>query len=166
MTRKELGMRKIVMWVVALGVGTLALAVQSSGTVGDAKVIEKAVLEANARMIQAGNSLDADRFFAFILDSDKGPIIQDGQLFKTRAQALESVQVGFQQVAKIERTYDQIYVTVLSQDVALLSATGSYTATLSDGQTQMKGPFAVSLVWVLRDGQWKVLHGHYSTPNQ
>ena len=127
--------------------------------------IEKAVLEANARMTQASNGLDVDKFFAFILDSDKGSVIQDGTLFKTRAEALETVRAGFQAVSKMDRRYDQTYVTVISPQVALLCGTGSSTATLSDGRTLMSSPFAVSLVFVLRDGQWKVLHGHYSTPN-
>jgi hypothetical protein len=34
-------------------------------------------------------------------------------------------------------------------------------ATLADGR-EMNSRFAVSLVFVLRDGRWKVLHGHYS----
>jgi ketosteroid isomerase-like protein len=122
------------------------------------------VLEANAQVTQASNSLDVDRFFAYILDSDKGPVIQDGRLFKTRAEALEAVRAGFQGVTKAERRYDQTFVTVLSPQAALLTAAGSSTATLSGGQT-LTSPFALSLVFVLRDGQWKILHGHYSIPN-
>jgi len=159
-------MRKIVMVVVVLVLATLVMALQSSNnTTGDKEAIEKAVLEANTRMTQAGNSLDVEKFFAFILDSDKGPVIQDGQLFKNRTEALEVVRAGFQGIAKIDRRYNQTYVTVLSPEAALLTAVGSYTATLSDSQTLMSSPFAVSLVFVLKDGQWKVLHGHYSTPN-
>ena len=160
-------MQRIAMVVVVLVSATLVMALQgSNNTAGDKEVIEKAVLEANSRMMQAGNSLDADKFFAYILDSDKGPIIQDGRLFKTRSEALQVVKDGFQAVSKMDRRYDQTYVTVLSPEVALLSATGTTTATLADGRTLMSSPFAVSLVFVLRDGQWKVLHGHYSTPNQ
>jgi uncharacterized protein (TIGR02246 family) len=159
-------MRKGAVIVVVLALATIGAAMYSGASIGNPQETEKAVLKANAEMTQASNSLDADKFFAFILDSDKGPIIQDGRLFKTRAEALESVRAGFQQVSKIERKYDQTHVTILSPDAALLIAAGSYTATLSDGQTVMGGPFALSMVWVLRDGQWKVLHGHYSTPKQ
>jgi hypothetical protein len=37
------------------------------------------------------------------------------------------------------------------------------SATLTDGRN-LDARFAVSLVFVRRDGQWKVLHGHYSVP--
>lgn len=162
---KEMSMRKFVMVAVILVSVTLVMALQGGvdGS-GDQAAIEKAVLEANTRMTQAEKSLDADRLLAFILDSDKGPIIQDGRLFKTRTEALETIRAGFQGIAKIDRQYDQTYVTVLSPETALLTGTGSSTATLADGRA-LSRPFAVSLVFVLRDGRWKVLQGHYSTPN-
>ena len=159
-------MRRIVMVIVVLVFATLVMALQSSNnTTYDKEAIEKAVLEANSRMIQASNDLNTDRFFAFILDSDKGPVIQDGRLFKTRTDALDFLKAGFQGIAKIDRKYDQTYVTVLSPETALLTGTGSFSATLADGRI-LSNPFAVSLVFVLRDGQWKVLQGHYSTPKQ
>jgi len=158
-------MRRIVMVIVVLVFATLVMALQSSNnTTYDKEAIEKAVLEANSRMIQAGNSLDADKFFAFILDSDKGLIIQDGVLFKTRQEAYETVKQSFQGLSKINRTFDQTYVTVVSPDLAVLTGTGKTTATLSDGRT-LSGPFAASVIFVLKDGQWKLLQGHYSTPN-
>ena len=127
--------------------------------------IEKAVLETNVKMTQASSSLDVDKFFAYILDSDRGPVIQDGVLFKTRQEAYDVVKKGIERLSKIDRAYDQAYVTAISPQTALLTGTGTTTATLADGQT-FTSPFAVSLVFVLRDGQWKVLHGHYSIPNR
>jgi uncharacterized protein (TIGR02246 family) len=128
------------------------------------QAIEKAVLKTHIEMTQADSNLDVDKFFSYILDFDKGLIIQDGRLFKTRQEAYEAVKEGFEGISQLKRTYEQTYVTVISPEVALLTAHGTSTVTLSDGQT-FSSPFAVSLVFVLRDGQWKVLHGHYSVPN-
>jgi uncharacterized protein (TIGR02246 family) len=129
------------------------------------QAIEKAVLKTFEQMNQAEINLDADKFFSHILDFDKGLIIQDGQMFKTRREAYETVKVGFEGVSQLKRVYEQKYVTVISPEAALLTASGTSTVTLSDGRV-LSGPFAASLVYVLRDGQWKVLHGHYSIPNQ
>ena len=129
------------------------------------KAIEKAVLQVHAQMMQADKDRDTDKFFAPILDSDKGPILQDGTLFKTRQEALDMVRAGYAQTVKMERTYDQTYVTVLSPQTAILAATGTSSATLTDGRV-VGAPFAVSMVFVLRDGQWKVAQGHFSSPNQ
>lgn len=129
------------------------------------QAIEKEVLKTHNQMTQADSSLDANKFFSYILDFDKGLIIQDGQLFKTSQEAFEVVKAGFEGISKLKRTYEQTYVTVISPETALLTAQGTSTVTLTDGQT-FSGPFALSMVFVLRDGQWKMLQGHYSVPNQ
>ncbi len=160
--------------ILVLAFVSVVLAVQSEGLLSEndksavpleqQQAIEKAILEVHAKMKEADNSLNVEKFFEHILDSDKALIIQDGTLFKTRQDAFNAVKAGFQRLSKIERTYDQTYVTIISPETALLTATGTSSATLSDGQT-FSSPFAVSMVFVLRGGQWKVLHGHYSIPN-
>ena len=85
----------------------------------------------------------------------------NGVVFRTRREAYESVKRGLQGIATIDRRMENPQVTVIAPDVALLVANGSVAATLADGRA-MNSRFAVSLVFVLRDGRWKVLHGHYS----
>jgi len=126
--------------------------------------VVQAVLDANTRMTEAADRRDTDAFFAGIVDSDETRIIQDGKLFKTRAEAMAAVRAGSQAIAKLERRFDNTHVTTLASGVALLTAEGTSAVTLQDGRT-FSGPFAVSLVFVLRDGQWKLFHGHYSLPN-
>lgn len=123
--------------------------------------IEQAVLAANTEMIAAANRLDVDAFFEFIIDTDRGMIVQNGVIFRTRRDAYDAVKRGLQGVTKIDRRLENPQVTVMSPEVALLVADGSVTATLADGR-EMRSRFAVSLVWVRRDGRWMVLHGHYS----
>lgn len=127
--------------------------------------MEQEVLAANAEMNKAAESLDVGKFFARILDEAQGPIIQDGRLFRTRDEAKTVVERGYQGVQSMNRTFDQTYVTVLSKEVALLTSSGTSKIVLMDGRS-FEAPFAVSLVFVLRDGQWKVLQGHYSVPNR
>ena len=129
------------------------------------QAIEKAVLNTYKQMNQAETSLDADKFFSYIPDFDKGLIIQDGRLFKTRREAYETVKEGFEGISRLNRVNEETYITVISPETVLLTARGTSTVTLQDGRV-LSGPFAASLVFVLRDGRWKVLHGHYSIPNQ
>jgi ketosteroid isomerase-like protein len=122
---------------------------------------EKAVLAANAGMIAAANRLDVDAFFDYIVDSDRGLIVQNGVIFRTRREAYEAVKRGLQGLAKIDRRLENPQVTVIAPGAALLVADGSVDATFTNGRVT-NSRFAVSLVFVLRDGRWKVLHGHYS----
>lgn len=126
--------------------------------------IVQAVLAANAALIDASNRLDTDAFFAGIVGSDETRIIQDGKLFPTRAEAMAAVRQGSQGIAKLDRRFTDPHVTVLAPDVALLTSAGSTAVTLQDGRT-FGGSFAVSLIFVLRDGRWMLFHGHFSLPN-
>jgi uncharacterized protein (TIGR02246 family) len=143
---------------------TVTFASQDTSSISNKQAIEKAVLEANAKMIQAAENLDAEGFFEWILDSVKGPVIQDGKLLLTRQEALEAVKRSFQGIAKTKYQLEHTYVSAVSPEVALLTGEGTTTATLEDGRT-ISAPFALSEVFVLRDGKWKVLHAHQSVPN-
>jgi ketosteroid isomerase-like protein len=130
----------------------------------DNTAIVQAVIAANDRLNAAASRLDTDAFFAGIVDSDETRIIQDGTLFKTRAEAMAAVRAGSQGVAKIDRKFRDPHVTVIAPDAALLTANGTTDVALTDGRN-FAVQFAVSLVFVLRDGEWKLFHGHYSIPN-
>ena len=152
------GFKIVAIITLVLGIGLSAsLHAQEIDNVRD-------VLAANATLTEAANRLDTDTFFAGIVDSDETRIIQDGVLFKTRAEAMRAVRAGSLGVAKVERRFDDPHVTVLAPDAALLTANGTTEVTLDDGRS-FAVQFAVSLVFVLRDGEWKLFHGHYSIPN-
>ena len=145
---------------------TVPARAQSKPAAADAsaQAIKQAVLETNEKMTRAANQLDVDTFFSHILDSSQCVIIQNGTVFKSRQEAMEAVKRGFAGMTRIDRRFNDPQVTVLSPDAALLTAEGSVSATLTDGRVMDGGHFAVSLVFVRRDGQWKLLHGHYSMP--
>ena len=157
-------MRTLIAPGLTLFAALLAAGPLSAGPETDA-AIQQAVLATNTAMTEAADRLDADAFFAFILDSDKGSIVQNGEIFQTRQEALDAVKRGFQGVTKVNRQFNNPKVTVISPDVALLVSDGTTTATLKDGQT-MARRFAVSLLFVRTDGKWKLLHGHYSMPGR
>jgi hypothetical protein len=127
--------------------------------------VEKAVLEAHDRMTRAAAEPDAEKMFAFILDAGPGTIIQNGVYMNSRRDALDAVKKGLQGVEKVERSFDQTRVTVLSPNAALVTGDGTTTITLMDGRV-FTSPFAVTEVFVLRNGEWKMLHGHHSVPNR
>lgn len=147
----------------ALAPAALPLRAEMSAAKADptTTAIEKAVIEVNARMTEAANSLNAEAFFEYILDSDKGVIIQNGVIFKTRREALDAVKRGFVGIAKLKRQIENPRVIVITPDLAVLAGEGNTIATLNDGRT-ITNHFAVSVIFQRNDGQWKVLQGHYS----
>ena len=148
-------------WLMALAAAPFLLAQAQP----DRAAIEKAVLEVSAQMTQAGKDRDADRLFSHILDTDRGSIIQNGNLMVTRAEALAQVKANLGQVAKVDYRWTRQLVTVLSPTTALLVSEGESTAVTADGRT-FSVPLAQTMVLVLSQGEWKALHAHQSSPQR
>jgi len=125
--------------------------------------IEKAVLEVSTQMTRAAEARDIDRMFSFILPSERGSIAQSGVLFLTREEALAAVTQSFVNVRKMQYKFQRQLVTVISPDCAVLVADGESAATGEDGRN-IGAPFTETLVFVRREGEWKVLHAHFSSP--
>jgi ketosteroid isomerase-like protein len=125
--------------------------------------IQKAVLARLAEIQSAAQALDPDKVFSFVLENDAGALAQNGKLFLTRTEALESTKQGFQRLQKVNYQFDQQHVTLLSPTVALATGEGMSSATTDDGRT-LNTRFAQSVVFVLTNGEWKVFHAHRSFP--
>ena len=158
------------------GIGSLAIVVALAAMVivalGQTKKnpepgdIETAVLGRLTEIQSAAQSLDPDKVFSFVLENNKGALVQNGRFFLTRGEALESTRRGFQGLQKVAYQFDQQHVTVISPTVALATGEGSSSATTADGRT-FTTRFAQSVLLVLTNGEWKVLHAHRSSaPSQ
>lgn len=131
----------------------------------DSAAIEKAVLETYDRITQTAEKVDPDALFSFVLENDKGCLISDGRLIMTRSEALENHRNNSGGLASIDYIMDKKFVTVLSPDTALMAVEGRYEAATHDGRT-FGSPVAQTVVFVRKDGQWKVLHSHTSRPTE
>jgi uncharacterized protein (TIGR02246 family) len=145
------------------GLVCLAEGVGRSHAGTETKSIEDAVLAVSAEMTRAGEAVDADRLFGYMLENDKGSVVQNGLLLATRQEALERVRTNLRGIARIQYRWTRQYVTPLSPEIALLVAEGESTVTTDAGAT-FNTPFAQTVVFVLRDGRWKAIHAHQSSP--
>jgi uncharacterized protein (TIGR02246 family) len=145
--------------------GLLVGGLAASAAEADTRSIEEAVLAVSAEMTKAAEALDADRLFAYMLDTDKVSVIQNGVVMTTRQEALEQVRSDLRGIAGVQYRWKRQHVTVLSSEAALLAAEGESTATTTAGQT-FTTPFAQTVVFVLKEGRWKALHAHQSAPRR
>ena len=88
--------------------------------------------------------------------------MQSGVLSLTTADARARVEPGFRQPIKVAYHWKRHFVTVLSPGAALLVSEGE--TEIIAGDRTVTQPFVQSSVWVLRDGAWKILHAHQSSP--
>lgn len=129
----------------------------------DEQAIRKAVLEVHDRMNKAIQALDVEKMFEFIREAGPGTIIDDG-VSRSRQEALATVKRGYQAISRADRIYTRVGVTVLSPTVAVLTGEGSAYFVMTTGRA-FSVPFALSEVFVLANGEWKVVQGHHSMPN-
>jgi len=128
------------------------------------QAIEASIRALHNRLRQAAGKLDAVALYEPVLDTDTPPIIESGQLRPTRAAALANTAAGLEALSALSYEYTREHIDVLSPTVAIWVGEGTSRMTLQDGR-EIVAPFAETLVLVLRDGDWKILHAHRSTPN-
>lgn len=128
------------------------------------ETVEAAIRATHREMRAAAGRLDAEALYSHVLDTSTPPIIEDGVLLGTHATALASTRSGLRALSRLSYDYEHENVTVISSEAAIWVADGTATATLQDGR-ELVAPFAETIVFVRRDGQWKVLHAHRSAPN-
>ena len=125
--------------------------------------IQKAVLKSHKEMIKAMEKLDVEKFFESIIDSGMGTIIQDGRIMSYK-ESLDRTKKRAEGTKKIKYEFSKEIVKVLSPETAIFIGKGKSTVTRDTGEV-FNNNFAVTSVFVLKDGQWKIVHGHTSIPN-
>jgi len=157
-------MKKIVSVIVILFCVSVLLAANSNKndiSPAQTKSIEKEILKVHENMKKAAESRNADELFKYVLDVND-VIIENGEMRSTRKEAYDITKQGLEAIQGISYKYDHKNVIVTSPTTALLTGTGTTTATLPGG-LEISLDFAESMVYVLRDGQWKVVNGHRSS---
>jgi len=158
---------KIVLKVILiLSCISVVWAAQNNGTNLESdqqEAIKKVILQVHSEMKTAAENLKADELFKYVLDAND-VIIENGALRPTRREALNITRQGLQGIKELSYTYNHKNITVISSNTALWTATGTATVILEDGRN-ITNNFAETVVFVLREGQWKILHAHRSAPN-
>ena len=130
------------------------------------KAIEQEILKVHAEMVKAAENSDPDKLFSHVVDGCKGVIVQDGIITMTRQDALEVTKQGLQGLKDISYKFNRKNITVISPTTAVWVADGNTSVTTVDDGRQLNFPFAETIIFILKDGRWKVFHAHRSVPNQ
>jgi hypothetical protein len=131
----------------------------------DRATIEQAVLACHDQTLAAAEALDLDRLLGFVAETDRGSMISNDRLFLTRDDTVANTRERFKGIKAIKYETHERHVSVLSRTSALVTTTGEVHATTTDGRTFSR-PYAQTIIFVLVDGAWRVLHMHSSNPPQ
>jgi uncharacterized protein (TIGR02246 family) len=111
-------------------------------------------------VMAAFDQIDVDRAFSYYSDAEDAGYAEGGKLYSFEALVAQyrAIYAGLRdQKGELRESK----TTVLVPDAAVLTAGGAYSMTDTTENT-FGGQFAWTLVWVRRDGKWKILHSHAS----
>ncbi|MFC1607840.1 nuclear transport factor 2 family protein [Candidatus Latescibacterota bacterium] len=127
--------------------------------------IEKQLIAQHNEITGAASRLDAEAVFSHFIDNERGILAFEGSLIMTREDGVNLVSEIYKDFQKITTEMNEEYVTVITPETAVYKGVGRSTYFPKSGDSSSI-TFAITIVFVLRDGEWKVLHMHESAPNE
>lgn len=127
---------------------------------------DKITSEINAifeKSIKEGEKLAVSEMFENVNDTLKTGFIDNGYYFSSFADVMKGFEVGIKGIESQKMSISEKRVTVLSDKVVLLTASGNYFTALKDGRN-LNGKFAWTFVYSKFNDNWKIIHSHMSNP--
>jgi uncharacterized protein (TIGR02246 family) len=109
---------------------------------------------------------DFDRFMTFFADDPEVLWIADAVPTFGKAAIDANFRPSMENFQRQDNTRVEWRTIVVSPDVVYTVRINDVVQTRLDGTIGLTGRYAETLVWVKRDGEWKVLIGHGSSPNE
>jgi hypothetical protein len=112
----------------------------------------------------AGENLDISGIMENVNDSLKAGFIDNGNYFNSFNILMKGFKKGIKGLISQKMDIVEKKITVLSEKLVLLTASGNYATKVEDGRI-LKGKFAWSFVYSKIRDKWKIIHTHMSNPN-
>jgi len=113
-------------------------------------------------IVAAANAVDVDKAFAHTSSSSDFRLADNGTVYDSREAALASFREGFSKLHSQDIRIADYHLVVLTRDLAMYTAKGSFTGTDKSGKTSASTPFAWTWLWRREGTQWKVFNAHQS----
>ena len=155
---------KILHCVAALCLLLGGLSIQAEESTSVDLAIEEAVLAEATRNWEAARAADLSAMLEPLLSTDKGAYVAQSEVWWSREDTVAFYDAAFEGVARQDIEWERETVTVLSPTSALYVGKGIYRQYDSSNQMLVESPHAVSMVFVLIDGRWRMRHLHQSFP--
>jgi hypothetical protein len=118
----------------------------------------------NAEFWDVWRAADYEQGMLYYLNSPDLAFAMEGVVDYGYAEIDAKYRPWYANVASMTITVTDSRTTVLARDVVYIMETGTSSPTDTAGVTGPESPFALTHIWVLRDGEWKIHLGHQSLP--
>jgi ketosteroid isomerase-like protein len=146
----------------SLGLNAATASAQAP-TVTGSPAIADTVAHLFAGIADATNDLNLDRLLAYYDDSEALTYVAQGRVIRSRAAFGDLLEAQLRGLAGADLRFLDTYVDVLSDDVAVVTATYEFDATLPDGRV-VPTAGTYTCLFVRHDGRWQVRHSSHTFP--
>ena len=112
---------------------------------------------------EATTALDLDRLLSYYEDTEALTYVARGRITRSRAAFADLLDTQLRGLAGADLRWRDIYLDVLSDDVATATATYEFTATLPDGRI-IPTAGTYMCIFVRREGRWLVGYSTHTFP--
>lgn len=132
-------------------------------TVAGSPAIADTVARLFAEVAEATTALDVDRLLGLYESTDALTYVAQGRVTRSRRAFADLLDTQLRGLAEADLQWLETYVDVLSDDVAVATATYDFTARLPDG-TSLQTTGTYMCLFVRRDGRWLIRYSSHTFP--
>jgi len=132
-------------------------------TVTGSRAIADTVAQLIAGIREATNALDIDQLLTYYEEREALTYVAQGRVIRSHAAFSDVLDAQLRGLAGADLRWLNTYVDVLSDDVAVTTATYEFRATFPDGgSVQTTGTYMC--IFVRREDRWRVRHSTHTFP--
>ena len=111
--------------------------------------------------VKSAETLDVSGLTECVSDALSAGFIEKGVYYQSFETLMKEFNNDIRGVKSQKMNISNKKITILSNNAALITASGNYLVTLEDGRT-LSGGFLWTFVYSQVNGKWKVIHSHGS----
>lgn len=126
------------------------------------EVIQNQVDSIFQKMVVLAEKLDFNELSSGVNDTRKAGFISNGKYYANYASLIDDVKINARGISQQDISIKEKKITVLSDKIVLMTASGVSKANLDDGR-EIAVNFHWSFVYEKMNNNWKVIYSHQST---
>jgi len=128
-----------------------------------AEIVSNQVDSLFQRMVVLAEKLDFNELSSGVDDTHKAGFMSNGKYYTDYSSLIADVKSNAQGISHQDISIKEKKITVLSDNIVLLTASGVSSAKINDGR-EIAANFHWSFIYEKIGNDWKVIYSHQSTP--
>jgi hypothetical protein len=157
-------MKKLIILSVSflLSFGFITQSVGQTLSKKQTEIIKNQVDSMFQKMLVFAEKLDFDKLSSGVNDKHEAGFISNDKYYTSYSSLIDDVKINARGISKQDILIKEKKITVLSDKIVLMTASGVAKAKIDDGR-EIAASFHWSFVYEKMDNNWKVIYSHQST---